>query len=135
MDLMANALHGLRVDHAFVVHGIDGVDEISISGPTRVVEMRKGELKTYTVSPDDFGVASAGAESIRGGDAAFNAEVIEGVLRGAAGPPRDVVLMNASAALVAAGAAPTLKDGFRAAAQSIDSGAALKKLAKLREFA
>lgn len=135
MDLMADALHGLDLEHAFVVHGFDGVDEISISGPTHVVEMRHGDLKRFTVTPEDFGIAPTAPESIRGGDAATNAAIIEGILRGERGPRRGVVLMNAAAALVAASAAAVLKQGIRIAEESIDSGAALKRLQALREMA
>ena len=132
--LMANALHGLGVRHSFVVHGVDGVDEISISAPTNVSEMRNGELRAYTITPEDFGVSPAPRETIRGGDAATNAAIIEDVLRGENGPRRDIVLMNAAAAIVAAGAADSLKDAFKMASNSIDSGAALKKLHALREL-
>lgn len=134
MELMASALAGLKLDHALVVHGADGVDEVSISARTHVTEMHRGEIKAYTVSPEDFGVSPAPAESIRGGEAATNAAIVEGVLRGEGGPRRDVVLMNAAAAIVAGSAAGSLKEGIRLAQESIDSGAALKKLNELREF-
>ena len=134
MELMAGALSGLGVRHAFVVHGNDGVDEISISGPTKVIEMRGGELRSYVISPEDFGVTPAAAESIRGGNAAENAAIIEAILKGEHGPRRDVVLMNAAPALVAGGAADSLKEGYVKAAISIDSGAALDKLIAVRKL-
>lgn len=134
MKLMAEALQGLGVDHAFVVHGADGVDEISISGATHVFETHRGDLRSYNVSPEDFAFTSAANETILGGDAATNAKIIEGVLRGDRGPRRDVVVMNAAMALVAAGAADTLLEGVRAAEESIDSGTALTKLMALREI-
>ena len=133
--LMANALSGLGVDHAFVVHGADGVDEISISAPTRITEtQRGGAATTYTISPEDFGIAVAAAQSLRGGDAAENAAIIESVLQGESGARRDVVLLNAAAAMVAGNAASDLKEGLRVAANSIDTGAALKRLNALREW-
>ena len=134
MELMANALNGLGVRHAFVVHGHEGVDEISISGPTTMIEMRAGELRTQTITPEDFGVTPAAAESIRGADAAVNAAIVESIFRGEKGPRRDVVLMNAAPAIVAGGAATSLKEAYKVAANSIDSGAAWNKLQSLREI-
>ena len=134
MELMANALNGLGVRHAFVVHGNEGVDEISISGPTTMIEMRAGELRTQTITPEDFGVTPAAAESIRGADAAANAAIVESIFRGEKGPRRDVVLMNAAPAIVAGGAATSLKEAYKVAANSIDSGAAWNKLQSLREL-
>lgn len=134
MELMAAALGGLGLDHVFVVHGADGVDEISISAKTSVLQVRRGETRSFTVSPEDFGFAPAHAEAIRGGDAAANAAIIEGVLRGDKGPRREIVLMNAAAAIVAGGAAESLKEGVRVALNAIDTGAAFKKLSLLREF-
>jgi len=134
MELMANALEGLGLDHAFVVHGNDGVDEISISAKTQLIEVRRGEMKSSSISPEDFDMAPATSDSIRGGDAAANAVIIEGVLRGDHGPRRDVVLLNAAAAIVAGGAATTFKESLRIAMQSIDSGAAIKALSGLREM-
>ena len=134
MELMANALNGLGVRHAFVVHGNEGVDEISISGPTTMIEMRAGELRTQTITPEDFGVTPAATESIRGADAAANAAIVESIFRGEKGPRRDVVLMNAAPAIVAGGAATSLKEAYKVAANSIDSGAAWNKLQSLREI-
>lgn len=134
IDLVARALQDLGTEHAFVLHGNDGVDEISISAPTSVRELRSGEIKAYTICPEDFGIFSVSREKILGGDAAANAAIIEGIFRGERGPRRDVVLLNAAAAIVAAGVAESLADGVRAAEQSIDSGAALKKLNDLREL-
>jgi anthranilate phosphoribosyltransferase len=134
MDLMAGALCGLGTRHAFVVHGTDGVDEISIAAPTRIIEIKNGEVRSSTVTPEDFGVTPVSAEAIRGGGGTANAAIIEGILRGQRGPRRDVVLMNAAAALLAGGPANSLMDGFRLAAFAIDSGAALKALQSLREM-
>jgi anthranilate phosphoribosyltransferase len=132
--LMAHALEGLGVEHSFVVHGADGIDEISITGWTYIKEMRRGELKAYAISPEEFGIAPASAEDLRGGDAATNAAIVESVLRGEKGARRDVVLLNAAAAIVAGGAAENIREGIRVAAHSIDSGQAHRKLSALREW-
>src|SRR5262249_21800778 len=100
-DLMRSTLAGLGVEHAFVVHGLDGVDEISLSAPTVIMETRRGESRTFTVHPEDFGIAAAAADTLRGGAAAENAAIIENVLNGERGPRRDVVLLNSAAAIVA----------------------------------
>ena len=134
METMANALHGLGLDSAFVVHGVDGLDEISISQPTHVIEIRHGGIKKFMISPEDFGIARAPVEAILGGNPATNAGIIEGVLRGDHGPKRDVVLMNAAAAIVAAGAAFSFAEGMGLAMQSIDNGSAWGILQKLREL-
>lgn len=134
LELMANALQGLGLDHAFVVHGANGLDEVSISSRTFVVEIRGGDIRQFVMTPEDFGFVSARIDTILGGDAAQNAAIIEAVLRGECGPRRDVVLLNAAPAIVAAGAAATWKEGIRLAADSIDSGAALRKLQALREM-
>jgi anthranilate phosphoribosyltransferase len=134
MELMANALNGLNTDHAFVVHGGNGMDEVSISSRTHVVEMRRGEMRQFVISPEDFGMTSARIETILGGDALENARIIESVFGGEPGPRRDVVLLNSAPAIVAGGAAKTWKEGLQLAAEAIDSGAALKKLMELREF-
>lgn len=133
MELMASALQGLGLDHAFVVHGANGMDEVSISSRTYVVEIRGGEIRQFVMTPEDFGISSAKIDSLQGGDAAGNAKIIESIFSGESGPRRDVVLLNAAPAIVAAGAATTWKDGIRMAAEAIDSGAALKKLQQLRE--
>jgi anthranilate phosphoribosyltransferase len=136
MELIANTLHGLGLKHAFVVHGANGMDEVSISSRSYVVEVRGGEIRRqFMMSPEDFGIASVKIDALAGGDAAENAKIIEGILRGEKGPRRDVVLLNTAPALVAAGAVATWKEGIRLAAESIDSGSALKKLEQLREFA
>jgi anthranilate phosphoribosyltransferase len=135
MELMAQALQGLGLEHAFVVHGANGMDEVSISSRTDVVEICGGEMRHFVMTPEDFGIASAKIETILGVDAAENAKIIEAVFRGEHGPRRDVVLLNAAPAIVAAGAARTWNEGIKAAANSIDSGAALDKLQKLKRFA
>lgn len=132
-ELMARALGELGVRRAFVVHGADGLDEISISGETYVSELRDGGVRNYDVAPEDFGLRRAPLDSILGGDAKQNAEIIHKVLGRSLlyrehTPHRDIVLANASAALVAAGRAADFRDGVRLAVESIDSGAAREKL-------
>jgi anthranilate phosphoribosyltransferase len=132
-ELMARVLGELGVQRAFVVHGADGLDEISISGETQIAELRDGAVRSYTVTPEDFGLRRAPLDAIRGGDAKENAEIIHKVLGRSMlyrdhGPHREIVLANAAAALVAAGRAVDLLDGARLAAKSIDSGAAREKL-------
>ena len=127
-EKMARALEALGCRRAFVVHGADGLDEISLSRETHVTELREGVVRSYTVTPEDFGLRRAPLEALAGGDAATNAQIIRRILEGETGPPRDVVLANAAAALVAAGRAPDWGEGAALAAQSIDSGAARAKL-------
>ena len=134
MELMVNALQGLNVDHAFVVHGYDGMDEISISAPTHVMELLDGDIRQFAIQPQDLGISLASSEAILGGDAATNAGIIVDVLRGESGPRRDVVVLNAAAAIVAGGAATTWEEAVRVAEESIDSGAALRKVEELRAF-
>jgi len=129
---LARVLGNLGCRHALVVHGLDGVDEISISGPSVISEMEDGFVQTYRVSPEDVGIQRAPREYIRGGTKEENARITEAILAGEIGPKRDVVLLNAAAALVAAGAVRTLKEGVRAAEQSIDSGSARRALDGLR---
>ena len=112
----------------WVVHGDSGVDEISITGPTQVAELKGGRVETFEVAPGDVGLKTAPLEAIKGGDAKENAEALRGVLNGAAGAYRDTVLMNAGAALLIAGKASDLKDGVRLAAASIDEGHARYRL-------
>ena len=134
MELMGNTLLGLGLRHAFVVHGANGMDEVSIASRTYVVELRDNDLRQFMMSPEDFDIAPAKIEAILGGDAAENAKIIESIFRGERGARRDVVLLNSAPALVSGGAAKTWKEGIRLAAESIDSGAALKKLEELRQL-
>ncbi len=130
--LMADALAMLGTRRSFVVHGHDGLDEISISGPTDVYEVRGTEVTKHVWSPLDFGVASASIGELRGGDGVRNAEIAREILGGAKGPRREIVLMNAAAGLVAGGVAKDLREGMERSAQSIDSSAAGEKLDRLR---
>jgi len=124
----------LGVRRALVVHGADGLDEISISGPTRVAEVRDAQVHTYEIAPEEFGLERAPIEAISGGDAQENAEIIRQVLSGKKSARRDVVLLNAAATLVAAGRANHLTEAMPLAVKSIDSGAAAAKLKALVEF-
>ena len=133
--LIAEALAALGLPRGFVVHGLDGLDEITITGPTLAFEIRDGSVERREIAPEDFGVARARSEDLRGGDREANCEIVRSILGGATGPRRDIVLVNASAALVAAGLARDFREGAARAAESIDSGAALAKLQALAEFA
>src|SRR3954465_293705 len=134
VEKLASALLMLGLKRALVVHGRDGLDEISISGPTKVAEVRDGWMTAYEISPEQFGFTAAPLESISGGDAKANAEIIREILDGKKSPRRDVVLLNAAAALVAAGKSDSIKDAVPLAQKSLDSGAAKQKLAGLVEF-
>lgn len=134
LELMAATLVELGVERAFVVHGAGGLDEIALAGETQVAEVRHGSVRRYTVTPEEFGVARAAQEAIRGGDAAENAALIRRILAGEPGAPRDIVAINAAAALVAAGVSENFREGARRAAQAIDSGAAWEKLRELVEY-
>jgi anthranilate phosphoribosyltransferase len=123
-ELMARALLMLGSHRAWVVHGADGIDEISTTGYTKVSECRDGAVHTFYVHPADFGVPKASLADLQGGDATRNAEIVRGVLTGAASAARDVVLLNAGAALFVAGRAPSVRDGINQAAEAIDRGVA-----------
>lgn len=134
VEKVAEALSMLGAHRALVVHGLDGLDEITITGTTRIAEVRDGNVRTYEVTPEEFGMKRAQLEDISGGDAETNAAIIRGILAGQKSPGRDVVLLNAAAALVAAGRAEHLGEALPLAAQSIDSGAAAAKLDALVRF-
>jgi anthranilate phosphoribosyltransferase len=134
MDLVGAALAELGVERAFVVHGAGGLDEISLAGETLVAEVRGGRVRRFTVAPEGFGVARAPLEAIRGGTATENAALIRRILAGEAGPARDIVVVNAAAALVAAGVAENFREGAGLASFVISSGAASEKLRHLAEF-
>jgi anthranilate phosphoribosyltransferase len=134
VEKLAEALSMLGLRRALVVHGLDGLDEITITGPTRVAEARDGTVRTFEVDPEEFGMERATLEDISGGDATENAAIVREVLSGKKSPRRDVVLLNSAAALVAAGRANRLAEAIPLAAQSIDSGAAAAKLMALANF-
>ncbi len=134
VEKLSEALSMLGLHRALVVHGSDGLDEITITGPTRVGEVREGQVHTYEVTPEEFGLRRATLDDIAGDDAAGNATMIREILEGKKSARRDVVLLNAAAALVAAGRADHLRDAVPLAAKAIDSGAAERKLDALAKF-
>lgn len=131
--LMAEALAALGTEHSFIVHGHDGLDEITTTGPTDVYEVRTGYVEKHLWMPSDFGVKKAFGEDLLGGDAARNAEITLQILAGAKGPARDIVLVNSAAGLLAAGLAKDLRSGVKLGEKSIDSGEARGKLELLRK--
>lgn len=132
--LMAQALAGFKPTRAFVVHGSDGLDEITTTGPTLVYEVCGETVLQHTWTPDDFGLPQTAHGALAGGDRNANCAIACEVLQGQSGPRRDIVLANAAAALLAAGLAETLRDGVNRAAASIDSGRAWLKVLALAEF-
>lgn len=134
VEKLGKALAELGAKRAFVVHGVDGLDEISLSDETEVADVQDHSVKRYRVAPEDFGVARSPREPLAGGDAATNAQLIRRILEGEPGPRRDFVCINAAAALVAADRAADFKEGAQLAAKSIDSGAALQRLNALIAF-
>ena len=128
---LARVLAELGTIRALVVHGADGLDEISNTGESQIAEVREGVVRSYTVRPEDFGLPRATIRELQGGDREENAQIIRQILQGEGGPKRDIVLMNAAAALVAGGKARDFKEGVALAAHSIDSGSARAKLEAL----
>jgi anthranilate phosphoribosyltransferase len=133
-EMFAEALRLLGTRRALVVHGHDGLDEISVCAPTRVTELKDGLIRTYDIDPERFLGRRAAPAEVAGGDPARNSEIARGVLAGDKGACRDVVVLNAAAALVAAGKTDTIEAGMRLAAESIDSGSARRKLDELVNF-
>ncbi len=133
-ELMAHALAGLEPERAFIVHGSDGLDEVTTTGSTIVFEVTGRQVNPQSWSPSDFGVSHANAADLSGGDRARNREIAIAVLQGESGRRRDIVLVNAAAALLAAGLATDLRAGMRQAAHSIDTGAAWNKVEALAQF-
>jgi anthranilate phosphoribosyltransferase len=131
VEPLAQVLKNLGSDSVWVVHGSDGLDEITLTGPTFVAALENGNIRTFEVTPDDAGLSRAGGDALKGGDAEANAASLRGVLEGRPGAFRDVALLNAAAALVVAGKAKDLKDGTALGAKSLDSGAAMDKLKRL----
>lgn len=131
VKVVAQVLRDLGAEHALVVHSRDGLDEISVSAATNVCEIRDGQIRCYEVTPDDFGVQSHPLSAVVGGDTETNARIARSVLAGEGGAPRDVVVVNAAAALYVSGAVPTLREGAELATESIASGKARRKLEQL----
>ncbi|HEV2766797.1 MAG TPA: anthranilate phosphoribosyltransferase [Acidimicrobiales bacterium] len=127
-EKMIGVLEGKGADRALVVYGHDGLDELTTTTTSTVLELREGTVRASTVDPSDLGISPADASSIRGGDARLNQELATRVIDGERGPHRDLVLLNAAAGLVAAGVADDLKEGYAAASASVDDGAAARVL-------
>jgi len=134
VPVLAQAAAELGAVHLFVVHGSDGMDEITLTGPTHVARVLNGEVESFILEPGALGLPRVTSESLAGGDASANARAIEEILSGAEGPRLDIVLANAAAAIVAGGKASTLAEGVDLARQSIRSGAAIAKLEALVAF-
>ncbi len=133
-DLLARVLVHLGTQHCFVVHGMDGLDEVTLTTKTKVSEGKAGVVTSYVVDPKDFGLDPVAMKELKGGSAEDNAQITREILQGRKGPRRDIVCMNAAPALVAGGLAKTLRDGFHLAGQAIDSGKAIAKLDQLITF-
>lgn len=133
VEVIARVLRDLGAEHALVVHG-DGLDEITITGPTTVSEVRDGEVRTFTLEPERFGIRCVRVEDLAGGSPEENAALMHRVFGGEEGPLFDVTALNAGAAIYVAGLAPTLEEGYEAARASLSSGAAARKLEELKGF-
>jgi len=133
-ELLGKVLMHLGSQHCFVVHGMDGLDEITLADRTIVSEAKGGVLSNYVLTPHEFGLEHVSPRELSGGMPADNADITREILQGRKGPRRDVVCLNAAPALVAGRKAKTLQEGFRLAAQVIDSGAAAEKLTRLAAF-
>lgn len=134
-EMLAQAAARLGIERAFVVHGAEGIDEVSVSGPTTVFQVQDGRVQKGSWSPGDFGLPVSHLETLTGGDAVENAAIIRSILHGEPGPKRDIVVVNAGAALLLAGRSEDLKGAVALAQHSIDSGAGASKLNQLVEFA
>jgi anthranilate phosphoribosyltransferase len=131
VEPIARVLKGLGHERAWVVHGADGLDELSTTGPTQVAELRDGQVKTFEVTPEDAGLPRAKLEDLKGGNAERNARALRAMLDGERGPFRDVVLFAAGAALIVADRAPDLRGGVAMAAEAVDRGRARTALDRL----
>jgi anthranilate phosphoribosyltransferase len=133
-DALAKVLNNLGSERAFIVRGEDGLDEITLADETRVTELNAGSIRTYHVKPEDFGFNRCSPQDLLGGGPDENAGIIMGVLEGKKGPARDIVLLNAAAAITAGGLASKIEEGIAIAHGAIDSGEALAKLERLKEI-
>lgn len=134
VEKLSLVLQGMGCHHALVVHGEDGLDEITISGKTYVRELKEAHIKSYTITPEDLGLSRASSDNLKGGSSKENADLLRGILAGASGPRRDVVLMNTAAVLLAGDKVETLQQGMALAREVIDNGQALAKLDHLVKF-
>jgi len=133
-EVLANVLKNLGSTRAFVVSGNDGLDEMTLTSETKVSELKDGKVKTYSIKPEEFGMTRCKLFELQGGEPDDNARIISAILKGDKGPKRDVVVLNAAAAIVASGMAKDIKEGIKLAEEAIDSGKALEKLEKLIEI-
>lgn len=133
-ETLANVLKKLGTKHAYVVHGMDALDEVTITARTRVTELHKGKIRSFYLSPRTFGFKKASINSVTGGSSKQNAKIIKDVLNGKTGPKRDMILMNSSVALMAADKAKNFKNGVEIAAEAVDTGRAMEKLEALIEI-
>ena len=133
-EKMAQVLRLLGTRHALVVHGEDGMDELTLGAPTHVWEVRQGEVRSHTVSPQEVGLPTVPAEDLRGGTAEENAATLRRLFKGERGPLRDVVLLNSAAVLIVGGKAAVLKEGIQLAVEAIDSGEATRRVEGLVEL-
>ena len=133
-EVLARVLKNLGSKHVLVVHGEDGLDEVTTTGKTQISELKDGRIKTYKISPSEFGIKRVSPQDLKGGDVSVNAKITDDILKGKAGPQRDIVLLNAGCAIYAADKAASIKKGIAKAAEAIDSGKALEKLELLKEF-
>lgn len=133
-EKMASVLGRLGAKHALVVHGEDGLDEITLTGESRVAEWKEGKVRAWHINPEEYGFSFCQPDDLKGGDAATNAAITRAILKGDKGPKRDIVVINAAAALVAADKCATLREAVLAAAASIDSGSAAQRLEQLIKF-
>ena len=131
VPVLAEAAASLGAQHLYIVHGHDGLDEITLTGPTEVAEVINGIVRVFTLDPRDYGFTLCKTSDLTGGDPTQNADMIRAILGGAKGFPRDIVVLNAAVAIVAGQKAADIKEGIRLAEASIDSGAALNKLTQL----
>jgi anthranilate phosphoribosyltransferase len=133
-DVLTRVLSGLGARHILAVHGEDGLDEITLTGETRVSELKDGTISRYRIRPEDFGFKRTTLKALQGGDAKTNAQIALRVLGGETGPARDMVLLNSGAVIYAGGKAGNIADGIQMARESIDSGKAMEKLIQLRRM-
>jgi anthranilate phosphoribosyltransferase len=134
LEPMTRVLQTLGSKHVMVVHGEDGLDEITLTGTTKICELKEGKIRRLTVTPEEFGLKRVALKEIQGGNASMNADITIKVLKGKKGPSRDVVLMNAGAAIYIGSKSESMGDGIRLARESIDSGEALNRLELLRQL-
>ena len=133
-ELMAEVLRALGAEHAFVVHGADGLDELSVTGLNKISRLHDGDIETYYLDPQDLGLPRAKLSDLAGGSVEDNAAITKALLAGKDGPKRDVILLNAAAVLIAGGKASSFSEGLKLAAEAIDNGSAQRKLYQLIEF-